>query len=308
MGRSRPLPPIEQDGRRVGGLLAALVGLGDGVGLGFVGGHGGREFADDGVVDPVELGAQVLGDVVERGEEVGHPLREDLDQGREGSVLAVGVLVGELAPAVLEQRPYLQFGGRDRALALAIDRDGQVHVPTAVTRRLGLEDVVPFGRQVERQTLPGAPPAGKAVERSLHHLEVAQVDAGDTEPEQVVDDRRDVVDRGHALEVPGLTEFAPGPPLRLHPSRDVANAGEIPLAELVAEERIERRPGLLEPGLEHLRTVAVVPGTERRVVDTRLVAHPSRTRSKASATQRRSSAGWATATGSMNNPMPNSPL
>jgi hypothetical protein len=97
------------------------------------------------LVDPVKFAPQVFGNVIERGQKVSHPLRQDLHERRQLASLAVGVFVSQFAPAVLQQRPDLQLTGDRRGF----EHQPEVDVPTAIARLLRRLDVVPFGRLID---------------------------------------------------------------------------------------------------------------------------------------------------------------
>ncbi len=255
------VPSLEQDVGRVGAgaqierVVARFVDLAGGL-------------VDDRLVDAVEFVAEVFGDVVERGEQVGHACAEHFDERRRFAGLAVRVLVGEFAPAVLQERADLEFAGDRRAVVL----DVEVDVPAAVAGLLGVLDVVAFGVGVETERLAFGRSAREVLEGDLHHLDVAQVGAGEAQADEVVDDAWDVVDRRHPLAIAGLHHLAPGAPLRLHAAGEAADAGEVAVGECVVESALERVHRTVEGWFEDIGAIRVVPTPELRVAEPRLVA------------------------------------
>ena len=241
----------------------------DRLAVGLAGGLG-----HDRLVDAIEFVAEVLGDVVEGGEQVGHPRAEHLDQRRQFAGLAVGVFVGEFAPAVLQQGAHLQFAGDRCAVVLHTEVD----MPAAVAGLLGLLDVVAFGGVIDAE---GAFPAGvrrEVLERHLDHLEVAEVGAGEAHADQVVEDARDVVDARDLFAVVGLADLAPGAPLRLDPTGDAADAGEVAVGQRIVELALQCIHRPVERGFERVGTVGVVPVSELGVAERVAVAVAHRLR------------------------------
>ena len=92
------------------------------------------------LVDAVEFGAQVFGNVVDDRQQVSHSCAQHIDQGRERPVLAVGLFVGQFAPAVLQQGADLEFADHGSFA----DHDPEVDVPRSIAGVLRRRQVVPL--------------------------------------------------------------------------------------------------------------------------------------------------------------------
>ena len=87
--------------------------------------------------------------------------------------------------------------------------DAKVDMPTAIARLLGVLDVVTLRFWVKTNRAPFPDAWWQVFQSDLNHLDVAQVGARESQPNEIVNHHGDVVDGRDCLAIPRLVDLPP---------------------------------------------------------------------------------------------------